>query len=125
MDKRISDAVTVALQFNDCINSRDADCLSGLMTDNHLFIDRANNRIAGKEKNNSNWKKFFDLFPDYRNIFETVTSRDTTVIMRGYSVCAEKELNCRAIWTAKIEKTKVKEWRVYDDTEENRIALGI
>ena len=115
---------TVALQFNDCINSQNLISLVDLMTDNHLFIDSANNSIVGKLNNKESWKKFFDLFPDYQNIFEVVNSKNSTVIMQGYSVCSDDRLNnFRAIWVAQITDNKVKEWRVYLDTEENRCKL--
>ena len=44
------------------------------MTENHVFIDMANNRIVGKSDNIVKaWKPFFRLYPGYRNIFESVT----------------------------------------------------
>jgi hypothetical protein len=117
---------TIALQFNNCINSRNLTGLTDLMTDNHLFIDSANNRVAGKLNNRENWKKFFDLFPDYKNIFEVVSSENSTVIMQGYAVCSDKQLdNFRAIWIAQITDNKVSEWRVYPDTEENSLKFGL
>jgi hypothetical protein len=40
------------------------------MTDDHTFIDSANNIIHCKEKPLEAWRRFFELFLDYRNIFE-------------------------------------------------------
>ncbi|MCD7930006.1 MAG: nuclear transport factor 2 family protein [Tannerellaceae bacterium] len=117
---------TIALLFNDCINNRDVEGLSNLMTEDHIFIDSANNRVEGKNANKANWQHFFDLFPFYKNVFETVISRDSTVIMQGYSLCCDEILNhVKAIWTAKIEGGKLNEWRVYTDTKENRELLGV
>ena len=39
----------IALQCNDCINSRNLDGLAQLMTDNHTFIDTADNTMQGKQ----------------------------------------------------------------------------
>ena len=125
MHKRKIDVKTIALQFNDCINNKDIDTLSALMSDDYKLIDRANNCIKGKINNIENWKKFFELFPDYINVFEVVWSKDSIVIMEGHSICSEETLNCKVIWKAIIENDKVKEWRVYDDTEENRLKLGL
>jgi hypothetical protein len=36
-----------------------------------------------------------------------------------------KELDGPAIWTAKVSGDKLAEWRVYEDTTENRTQLGI
>ena len=117
---------TIALQFNNCINNQNLVGLVDLMTDDHLFIDSANNSVVGKLNNKENWNKFFDLFPDYQNIFEVINSKISTVIMQGYSVCSDDRLdNLRAIWVAQIIDNKVKEWRIYLDTKENRRKLGL
>ena len=117
--------VDIALRFNDCINSQNLAGLADLMTDDHIFIDSENNSVVGKLNNKESWNKFFDLFPDYQNIFEVVSSKNSTVIMQGYSVCSDDRLNnFRAIWVAQITDGKVKEWRIYLDTEENRCKFG-
>ncbi|HYG49994.1 MAG TPA: nuclear transport factor 2 family protein [Flavobacteriales bacterium] len=124
MQKHI-DPKTVALQFNDCINNRDLNGLLDLMTNDHTFIDTANNSFTGKDKCKMAWNGFFDAFPDYHNIFEIITSKDTTVIIQGHSVCSDKMLEGTCLWTAKIKGDKVTEWRVYTDNKENRILLGV
>jgi len=115
----------IALQFNECINSRDIHGLAILMTDDHTFIDKANQSVQGKEKVVEAWQGFFALFPDYRNIFERVESRNHLVEISGYSTCSEKQLDGPAHWTAKLKGDKVAEWRVYEDTPENRNLLSL
>ncbi len=114
---------TIALQFNECINSRDLDGLAALMTDDHTFIDAANNPVHGREHVVEAWNGFFALFPDYRNIFERVESRNQLVAILGRSTCSEPQLDGPALWTAKVRDDKVAEWRVYTDTVDNRKAL--
>jgi ketosteroid isomerase-like protein len=116
---------TTALQFNECINSRDIHGLATLMTDDHTFIDSANHSLQGKEKAVEAWKGFFALFPDYRNVFEHIESRNDLVAIIGYSTCSEKQLDGPALWTAKLRGDKVAEWRVYKDTPENRKELSL
>ena len=65
-----------------------------------------------------------DSFPDYRNILETIASKDDTVLIIERSACSDKRLDRPAIWTAKLRDNKVAEWRVYDDTPEIRRQLG-
>ena len=84
------------------------------MTDDHAFIDTGDNILRGKEKVLEAWKGFFDSFPDYRNILETVTFKDDTVTLIGRSTCSDQRLDGPAIWTAKIRDNKVAEWRAYD-----------
>lgn len=45
--------------------------------------------------------------------------------MVGHSECSEEILDGPALWTAVIKDGRVQEWRVYDDTEENRKKLGM
>jgi ketosteroid isomerase-like protein len=116
---------TIPLQFNECINSQDIQGLATFMTDDHTFIDKANQEIQGKGKAVEAWKGFFALFPDYRNIFERVESRNNLVAIIGHSTCSEKQLDGPALWTAQLRGEKVAEWRVYDDTPENRKRLGL
>ncbi|KPK72646.1 hypothetical protein AMJ87_04250 [candidate division WOR_3 bacterium SM23_60] len=104
------DPKLTALQFNEYINGHDVRGLSNLMTANHTFIDRANQVDKGKESMTKGWMDFFASFPDYKNTFNRVESRNT------YDP---------AIWTAKIENDLVAEWRIYEDTEENREKFSI
>ena len=120
-----TDPQSIALQFNDYINARDIDGLAQLMTDDHTFIDTADNTIQGKQSCLAGWREFFHSFPDYKNIFETVTVKGPFVIMTGHSTCADHRLEGPALWTAKIRDEKVAAWRVYEDTADNRQRLHI
>jgi hypothetical protein len=62
----------IVVAFNDCITRRDIGGLSQLMTEDHVFIDSANNTISGKGRCVGTWTGFFAAFPDYRNHFERV-----------------------------------------------------
>lgn len=116
---------SIALHFNECINHRDLQGLATLMTDDHTFIDKANQAVHGKEHMVEAWQGFFARFPDYMNIFERVESRNHLVTISGYSTCSEKQLDGPALWTAKLRGEKVAEWRVYHDTPENRKMLSL
>ncbi|MCC8188696.1 MAG: nuclear transport factor 2 family protein [Bacteroides sp.] len=109
---------TVALRFNDCINRRDLDGLTDLMTDDHVFVDSIGQRVEGKRANRKMWNDFFTLFPDYQNIFETVTRQGNTVIMRGRSTCTDERLNTHSIWIAQVRGNQLEEWCVCSDTNE-------
>jgi hypothetical protein len=96
------------------------------MTDDHTFIDSDGNVLAGKEKALAAWKGFFDAFLDYRNEWSWVVPGGGTLTAVGHSVCStEPALDGPAIWTARIGDDKISEWRVYEDTPENRARLGI
>jgi hypothetical protein len=95
------------------------------MTDGHVFIDSANNMVAGKERRIEAWRGFFGAFPDYRNHFESVFSAGSEAVIVGRSACSDTRLAGPALWTAKIDGELIAEWRVYEDTSANRALLGV
>jgi len=120
------DPKLIALQFNEFINARDLEGLTSLMSETHTFIDSANDEYHGKDVMTEGWNEFFRRYPDYTNVFTKVCSRDNLVVMIGYSTCSnEPELDGPALWTTIIENDLVAEWRVYDDTEENRKKFDV
>lgn len=119
------DARDVATRFNQAINDRDLESLAALMTDDFRFVDAAGTAFEGKERGRDIWRQFFDGFPDYRNHFETLAEVDGTVVITGRSTCSDPRLEGRALWTTRIEGGKVREWCVYEDSPEQRAALGM
>jgi hypothetical protein len=105
------DAMMVALRFNEKINQRDLDGLVALMTDDHTFIDNSGDIDKNMKEG---WRRFFGHYPDYRNVFTSVTVENNVVVMVGHSTCSnEPRLNGPSIWTAKVRGGRVSEWRVY------------
>jgi len=66
------------------------------------------------------WVRFFELFPEYRNSFMRVESKGNIVILYGYATWKKGEAPDHTIWTATIEDGCVAEWRIYEDSEENK-----
>jgi ketosteroid isomerase-like protein len=112
------------VRFNDSINRQDIDGLASLMSDDHTFIDTEGNAVAGKAGCVDAWRGFFGSFPDYRNIFTSLTAHGNAVTVVGHSTCSEPSLAGPALWTATIREGKVTQWRVYPDTPEIRERLS-
>ena len=105
-----------ALRFNERINQRDVEGLAELMTDDHTLVVIANNKAEmteGKNVVKEGWRGFFEKYPDYRNVFTSVTVQGNVVVMIGYSTCSAKALDGPNVWTAKIRRGRVCEWRVF------------
>ena len=115
----------VVLRFNDCINNKDVEGLDELMAEDHSFIDGGNNVFSGKENCLHAWEGFFQMFPDYKNVFKQVTEDDDLVKVEGYSQCSDPILAGPALWTAKIKAGRIYEWRVYEDNAANRKLLKL
>ena len=106
------DLLLVVLKFNEKINQRDLEGLAELMADDYTFISNSGEVTKGKDVNKQGWKEFFEEYPDYKNIFTTVTVQNNVVVMVGYSTCSYKRLDGPNIWTAKIRDRRISEWRV-------------
>ena len=119
------DPKLTALLFNECINNQDIHGLSSLMTEGHTIIVREGNVVRGKNPNTEGWTQFFAQFPKYRNTFTRIESKDNRVVIVGFAYWSEEQPYDPVIWTARIEGDRVAEWRIYDDTEQNRQELGI
>ena len=123
---REDDPESVVTRFNEGINGRDLEVLARLMTDDHVFIDSAGDRVDGRQGCLDAWRGFFGAYPDYRNEFASMVqaSSDMVAVM-GRSVCSVPALDGPALWTARIREGRVWEWRVYEDTPETRARIGL
>lgn len=119
------DPLLIVKQFNECINNKDLVGLTSLMTDDHTFIDREGTSTKTKVVNTRNWSKFFSMVPDYKNTFTRIELAQGKVIIIGYAFWSEGQPLDYVIWTAKISDNLIKEWRIYQDTEQNRHILNI
>jgi ketosteroid isomerase-like protein len=120
-----SKLISIALRFNERINTRDLTGLGEMMTEDHVFIDIPGKVHEGQSMMVSGWFDFFKAYPDYRNNFTQIEVKDGVVVMIGFSECSHEPLDGPAIWTAKIRDGLVAEWRVYHDKEEVRKELGL
>ena len=105
----------VVLAFNAAINRRDLPGLGRLMADNHRFIDTAGATMTGKPACLEAWRGFFESFPDYRNVFDTIRSSSGGIVeVDGRSECSLAALAGPARWRAVVADGLVVEWRVFD-----------
>jgi len=114
------DPISIVQAFNNCINHQDIEGLGGLMHKEHVFIDRDGSSHGPKSHMVEGWKQFFEMFPLYRNTFTEINAAENRVFVLGYAYWSEKEPYDPVIWTVRIEDSLIAEWRVYEDSVENR-----
>ena len=119
------DPKLIVLQFNECINNQDLDGLTELMTNNIVLIEGDETTHKGIMAMKNAWAQFFKMCPDYKNHFTRIESEENKVVISGFSTCSHTALHGPALWTARIENDLVAEWRILNDTEENRKSLEI
>lgn len=122
---QIEDPQQVVLLFNECINNQDLDGMAALMTDDHTFIDRDGAMSQPKSFMLHAWKRFFEMFPHYRNTFSRIESYNDHVAVLGHAYWSPERVRDPVIWTASIVGGKVREWRIHQDTPENRLKLHL
>jgi ketosteroid isomerase-like protein len=124
--ERLRPPTAVATEFNDHVNDANLRALASLLSEDHRFIDSLGNMVSGKPACIAAWNGFFKAFPGYRNTFESFHEIGHTVLITGFSDCPNHmELTGPAIWTATVIADRLTEWRVFEDTAINRMALGI
>jgi ketosteroid isomerase-like protein len=121
----LQDPKQVVLLFNECINRHDLDGLAALMTEDHTFVGRDGTVSQPKSTMVRAWREFFWMFPEYRNTFTRIESRNDQVAVLGYAYWSKEKAHDPAIWTASIAGVKVREWRIHDDTPENRLKFHL
>jgi ketosteroid isomerase-like protein len=111
--------------FNAAITRQDLDALTALMAEDHTFTDTGGGTVRGRDACRAAWAGFFVNFPDYRNEFAALHEDGDEVVAEGRSHCSEPTLDGPALWSATVRIGRLATWRVYDDTAENRAALGL
>jgi ketosteroid isomerase-like protein len=76
-------SIETVLDFLERINTRDADKLAELMTEDHLFIDSLGSRVHGREKMRAAWRGYFSLCPDYWATHEETLENRSVVAVFG------------------------------------------
>lgn len=108
-------SIDVVLAFNEAINARDLDRLCAMMAPDHRFVDSSGGTVVGKEPCRSAWASFFASFPDYHNVFDSITVVATgEVVVDGRSECSFEPLRGPARWHVAVTAGAVLEWRVED-----------
>jgi 3-methyladenine DNA glycosylase AlkD/ketosteroid isomerase-like protein len=121
----------VTLRFVDCINARDLEGLTALMSEQHTFVDLAGDEQHGRVLMRAGWQSYFSSFPHYRIYLARIFVTDDTVTLIGRTTGShlglpdEVEFQDLLIWVARVEDERVAEWRLYPDTPENRKELGV
>jgi hypothetical protein len=115
-----TESISVVNAFNEAINHQDIEWLAALMHEDHTFIDRDGSSHGPKSHMVAGWKEFFGMFPAYENTFTEIKAAGNHVYVLGHAYWSEKEPYDPVIWTAFVEDGLVREWRIYEDSSENR-----
>ncbi len=94
------------------------------MTEDHVFIDALGQFVRGREKMRAGWRGYYAFCPDDWVSHEKIFENGSLVAVFGWAggtIAADGKLppenkwRTPAAWLAVVEKSLVKEWRVYAD----------
>jgi ketosteroid isomerase-like protein len=124
--------IPVVLKFEELINSRDAEAISGYMVTDGEFIDSLGNRIQGTEKLRSAWAGYFKMVPDYSISHSEILADGNTVAVFGSArgtfskdgqLAKQNAWSTPAAWRAVVKDGKIAVWQVYADNEPIRAIM--
>ena len=122
----------VVLRFEEVINSRSAEAISGMMTADGAFIDSLGNRLQGTEKLRAAWEGYFKMVPDYSISHSEIFADGNTVAVFGSAqgtFSKDGQLDKKnfwktpAGWRAEVKDGKIALWQVYADNEPIRAIM--
>jgi len=113
--------------FITAINRRNPSEISGLMTEDHAFVDSGGQTIAGRANMTASWEAYFRMFPDYEIRIESILGERALVAVFGFAsgtyngkrgLVPENRIEMPAAWKAVVSNGKIKLWQVYTDWTE-------
>ena len=128
----MANPVEVVLQFEQRINSRNAEAICNLMTADAVFVDSLGNQIAGTAKLRQAWDGYFKMVPDYSISHAEIFADGETVAVfgsaqgtfsKGGQLKKEDYWKTPAAWRAVVKDGKIAVWQVYADNEPIRAIM--
>jgi ketosteroid isomerase-like protein len=125
-------AIATVLKFEQAINTRKAEAVCLLLTDDSVLIDSLGNRVEGVAKLRSAWEGYFKWVPDYTISHEEIFANNSTVAMLGTAqgtyaadgqMKKENFWKTPAAWKAVVKNDMIAEWQVFADNEPIRAIM--
>jgi ketosteroid isomerase-like protein len=122
----------IVLKFERLINSRSADAVCSLLTEDSVFIDSLGNRVEGVALLRSAWQSYFNMVPDYTiDHTEMFTDGDRVAMFgtargtfsRDGQLQQDNRWNAPAAWRAVVRNGKIALWQVFADNEPLREVM--
>jgi hypothetical protein len=122
-----SNEINVVKAFIAAINRRNPSEISGLMTEDHTFVDSRGGIQSGRANMPAGWTEYFRMFPDYEIQVESMLGDKSLVAVFGSAsgtyngkrgLVQENRIEMPAAWKAVVANGKIRLWQVYADWTE-------
>ena len=116
----------VILKFKQTINSRHADAVCSMMTEDAVFIDSLGNRVEGLALLRSAWEHYFKIVPDYSIQHTEIFVNENRAAMIGSAggtfskngvLMKINQWRVPAAWRVVVKGGKIALWQVFADNE--------
>lgn len=112
-------------EFVAAINGHDPKRIVSLCTPQHRFVDSLGTVLAGHGSLLSAWTKYFDVFPDYTIVVDTLLASDGLVLLSGWAagtlrtggVSGGATWRIPAAWRAEVRDHLIDSWQVFADNK--------
>ena len=122
--------VVAVMKFIECINRGDAGGLDVLMTDQHTLHVFHETPLVGRAAVMEAWRGYIESFPDYLIHPHEFTHANGGVAVLGHTTGShlaltdENERQITLIWFARVERGRLRLWRLLEDTPRQRREFG-
>jgi ketosteroid isomerase-like protein len=111
--------------FVAAINSHDVQCIVGLCSAQHRFVDSLGAVLTGHENLRDAWTAYFSMFPDYTITVDSVVESNSLVLLSGWAagtlqtagVAAGATWRIPAAWRAEVRGNLIDSWQVFADNK--------
>ncbi len=123
--------VQITLDFIDAINRNDLDKVTGIMTEDHLFIDLDKEEIYDHKTLVRWWQFYFSHWPEYRICVSELYQHENKVIVIGRTcgshveIPVSREYRDTLLWYSEVVDNQIKNWHLHYDTYEARESFGL
>ena len=130
MERELRPNVVAVMNFIDCINRRDVEGLDGLMTDGHTLHVFNEEPLSGRAAMIEAWRGYFSSFPEYAIHPHEYSEVNEGVAVLGHTTGSHLglpdhvERATTLIWFARVERGRLRLWRLFEDTPHHRHEFG-
>lgn len=104
---------TVARNYIDAMNARDADGVDALLADDCRFIDSRGYWLEGRANVMEATRNFFALEANFRWHDVTMVMHNGDVLMRGRATANDARLARDTLWQARVVDGKIVHWQSF------------
>ena len=107
------DPLKIPRRFVDCLNARDVDALSDVISDDCRIIDPRGAWVEGRDTCLQMMRALFKIDPDYRIHVNSMGRSGGNVLIAGRTTARNPRFATTTLWRARSDSRHLHEWQSY------------